>query len=90
MNILEFWIEKFSLIFEIIKEAGFKYILIILSCRTISTFMDLLSIGFAVNYFLSTTIVVNLQCEIKFDLSSVTFISQRCVFFPICIGFAVA
>ena len=53
MNILDFWIEKFSLIFELLKKAGFKYILIILSCRTITTLMDLLSIGFAVNYFLS-------------------------------------
>ena len=53
MNILDFWIEKFTLIFELIKKAGFKYILIILSCRTITTLMDLLSIGFAVNYFLS-------------------------------------
>lgn len=64
-NILSFWIEKFYLISELIKKAGYKYFLIILSCRIIYTFVDFLSIGFAVNYFFSSTTEISLLKNIS-------------------------
>ena len=65
INILNFWIEKIFLISELIKKAGYKYLLVILSCRIINTLIDFLSIGFTVNYFFSPNTELSLLKSIS-------------------------
>ena len=65
-NNLNFSIEKFKLISQLTKEAGYSYFLGILSLRIVNTLSDFLSIGFSLNYFFASETKISLLKNISF------------------------